>query len=192
MDCSCNTISSSADGTRQSGSKCGSRPGERIYLARARFGECQHPTLALHRLQRVLALAWGSVGFEKSDTKEFDLTLGYGIGGFSVSVTDYWFNNGPAYFHYGAHDTNHTFEAQVGYDFGVLAVNWYTNFAGNVGYNSDGDRAYASYIALSAPFRLGGLDWEATVGATPWENDFYNGGKNGFAVSEVGIKATRN
>lgn len=33
--------------------------------------------------------AWGSVGFEKSDTKEFDLTLGYGIGGFSVSVTDY-------------------------------------------------------------------------------------------------------
>ena len=135
--------------------------------------------------------AWGSVGFEKSDTKEFDLTLGYGIGGFSVSVTDYWFNNGPAYFHYGAHDTNHTFEAQVGYDFGVLAVNWYTNFAGNVGYNSDGDRAYASYIALSAPFRLGGLDWEATVGATPWENDFYNGGKNGFAVSEVGIKATK-
>ena len=95
--------------------------------------------------------AWGSVGFEKSDTKEFDLTLGYGIGGFSVSVTDYWFNNGPAYFHY----------------------------------------AYASYIALSAPFRLGGLDWEATVGATPWENDFYNGGKNGFAVSEVGIKATK-
>lgn len=135
--------------------------------------------------------AWGSVGFEKSDTKEFDLTLGYGISGFSVSVTDYWFNNGPAYFHYGAHDTNHTFEAQVGYDFGVLAVNWYTNFAGNVGYNSDGDRAYASYIALSAPFRLGGLDWEATVGATPWENDFYNGGKNGFAVSEVGIKATK-
>ena len=135
--------------------------------------------------------AWGSVGFEKSDTKEFDLTLGYSISGFSVSVTDYWFNNGPAYFHYGAHDTNHTFEAQVGYDFGVLAVNWYTNFAGNVGYNSDGDRTYASYIALSAPFRLGGLDWEATVGATPWENDFYNGGKNGFAVSEVGIKATK-
>lgn len=36
--------------------------------------------------------AWGSVGFESTDTKEFDLTLGYSIGGFSVSVTDYWFN----------------------------------------------------------------------------------------------------
>ena len=31
-------------------------------------------------------------GFESTDTKEFDLTLGYSIGGFSVSVTDYWFN----------------------------------------------------------------------------------------------------
>ena len=32
--------------------------------------------------------AWGSVGFESTDTKEFDLTLGYSTGGFSVSVTD--------------------------------------------------------------------------------------------------------
>ena len=135
--------------------------------------------------------AWGSVGFEKSDTKELDLTLGYGIGGFSVSVTDYWFNGGPGYFHYGAHDTNHTFEAQVGYDFGVLALNWYTNFAGNVGYKTNGERAYASYFSIEAPFRLGGLDWSACVGATPWENDFYNGGKSGFAVSEVGVKATK-
>ena len=135
--------------------------------------------------------AWGSVGFEKSDTKEIDLTLGYSTGGFSVSVTDYWTNGGPAYFHYGAHNTNHTFEAQVGYDFGVLAVNWYTNFAGNVGYNAKGERAYASYLSIEAPFRLAGLDWAATVGATPWENDFYNGGKSGFAVSEVGIKATK-
>ena len=37
--------------------------------------------------------AWGSVGFESTDTKEFDLTLGYSIGGFSVSVTDYWFKS---------------------------------------------------------------------------------------------------
>ena len=35
--------------------------------------------------------AWGSVGLDKEDTKEMDLTLGYSTGGFSVSVTDYWF-----------------------------------------------------------------------------------------------------
>ena len=27
---------------------------------------------------------WGSVGIDKDDTKEFDLTLGYSTGGFSV------------------------------------------------------------------------------------------------------------
>ena len=79
----------------------------------------------------------------------------------------------------------------MGYDFGVLALNWYTNFAGNVGYKANGERAYASYFSIEAPFRLGGLDWSACMGATPWENDFYNGGKSGFAVSEVGVKATK-
>lgn len=41
---------------------------------------------------------WGSVGLDKEDTKEFDLTFGYSTGGFSVSVTDYWFDGGPEYF----------------------------------------------------------------------------------------------
>ena len=66
--------------------------------------------------------AWGTAGIEKEDTKEIDLTLGYTTGGFSISVTDYWFNGGPGYFHYGSHNTNHTFEAQIGYDFGPLAL----------------------------------------------------------------------
>ncbi len=143
--------------------------------------------------------AWGSVGFEKSDTKEIDLTLGYETGGFSISVTDYWFNGGPGYFHYGTHHTNHTFEAQVGYDFGFLAFDWFTNFAGNVGRKSDGRKAYASYLSVEAPFTLGGIGWTATVGATPWANDFYTGGDadnakemiNGFAVCEVSVKAAK-
>ena len=81
--------------------------------------------------------AWGSVGIESKDTKEFDLTLGYSIGGFSVSITDYWFDKTYTgdvdeygkeiyttnkYFQYGAYSTAHVFEAQVGYDFGPLAV----------------------------------------------------------------------
>lgn len=143
---------------------------------------------------------WGMVGFDKNDTKEFDLTLGYEAKGFSVSVTDYWVSGEPGYFHYGAHNTSHTFEAQVGYDFGVLAVNWFTNFAGYVGYKVDGNRAYASYFSVSVPFTLGGLDWSVEAGATPWENDFYTGGENssyskeminGFAVCEVSVKASK-
>ena len=114
---------------------------------------------------------WGTVGFDKDDIKEFDLTLGYEVKGFSCSVTDYWTNGGPGYFHYGAHNTSHTFEAQIGYDFGFLSVDWFTNFAGNIGYKADGSKAYASYFSVSVPFVLGGLDWTVEAGATPWEND---------------------
>lgn len=133
--------------------------------------------------------AWGSVGFESKDDKEIDLTLGYSTGGFSVSVTDYWFTSGPGYFHYGARNTAHVFEAQAGYDFGPLAVNWYTNFAGADGVNNDGDRAYSSYLSLAAPFKLGGLDWTAEIGATPWVTDFY--GASGFAVCDVSLGASK-
>ena len=150
--------------------------------------------------------AWGSVGFESTDTKEFDLTLGYSIGGFSVSVTDYWFNtqvetgiddDGETifatnkYFKYGAHSTAHVFEAQVGYDFGPLAVNWYTNFAGADGVKENGKRAYSSYLALSAPFKLGGLDWTVDLGMVPWETTFYNGYTSGFCVSDVSLGASK-
>lgn len=138
--------------------------------------------------------AWGSVGFDKEDAKELDLTLGYEYKGFSISVTDYWYDGGPGFFHFGATNTNHTFEAQIGYDFDFLAINWYTNFAGNDGLTANGNRAYASYISLSAPFRLGGLDWTAEVGATPWANSYYNtnkGGANGFEVADVSISAAK-
>ena len=139
--------------------------------------------------------AWGSVGLESSDTKEFDLTLGYSTGGFSVSVTDYWFNmagdEAARYFQYGAHNptNSHVFEAQVGYDFGWLAVNWYTNFAGADGIKSNGKRAYSSYISLAAPFQLGGVAWTVEAGATPWETSFY--GASGLAVVNLGVGASK-
>lgn len=129
------------------------------------------------------------------------MTLGYAVKGFSVSVTDYSFSKGTnfktgadiggKYFHFGSNSTLHVYEAQVGYDFGFLAVNWYTNICGNDGLKKDGKRAYSSYFSFSAPFRLGGLDWDATVGATPWETSFYNGGSSGFAVSEVALRAAK-
>ncbi len=139
--------------------------------------------------------AWGSVGIESSDTKEIDLTLGYSAGGFSVSVTDYWLDETEGiankYFHYGARSTAHTFEARIGYDFGVLALDWYTNFAGADGVNKDGDRAYSSYISAAAPFKLGGLDWTAEIGATPWANSFYNSWTSGFAVCDISLGASK-
>lgn len=138
--------------------------------------------------------AWGSTGLTNSeDTKEFDLTLAYTIGGFNIGITDYWFNTGldpeNRYFMYEAHRTNHVFEANVGYDFGVIALQWYTNFAGNDGVNRNGKRAYSSYFEISAPFKLASVDWTATAGAVPYATNFY--GTNGFAVTNLALRATK-
>jgi hypothetical protein len=130
---------------------------------------------------------WGSVGFDKDDTKELDFTLAYTLKGFNVGVTDYWFSQGN-YFQYKAHKTTHVWEANVGYDFGFLSVQWFTNFAGDDGTRND-KRAYSSYFELTAPFRLLTLDWEATFGAVPYATTFYN--TNGFSVTNLSLRATK-
>lgn len=136
--------------------------------------------------------AWGSVGLSNKDnTKEFDLTAAYVTGGFHIGVTDYWFNTpNERYFAYSAHETSHVFEANVGYDFGIASLNWYTNFAGNDGVNKDGKRAYSSYFEANVPFKLAACEWTATIGAVPYATSFY-GDANGFAVTNIGIKATK-
>ena len=138
--------------------------------------------------------AWGNYGLANTlDTKEFDLTLAYSIGGFNVGVTDYWFDRGGLdpqnrYFKYDAHGTNHVFEANIGYDFGFASLQWFTNFTGN-DYKVDGERAYSSYVEVVVPFKLSAIEWTATAGAVPTESVIY--GTNGFAVTNVSLKATK-
>ena len=138
--------------------------------------------------------AWGSYGLSNKDNvKEFDLTLGYTIGGLNIGITDYWFSEGldpdGRYFKYDTHCTNHLFEATVGYDFGPLALAWYTNFAGNDGLNKSGKRAYSSYFEASVPFRLVTVDWTATAGFVPYATTSY--GTKGFAVTSLTLRATK-
>ncbi len=138
--------------------------------------------------------AWGSVGLSDSDdTKEFDLTLAYTAGGFNIGITDYWFNAGldpeARYFKYDAHGTNHVYEANIGYDFSPVSLQWYTNIAGNDGVNKDGERAYSSYFEATVPFKLASVDWSATAGAVPFATDFY--GTSGFAITDLTLKATK-
>lgn len=158
------------------------------------------PTLGLS-YKGLSLTAWGSTEIApKANTSypdEFDLTLGYAIGNFNIGVTDYWFSSGAdadgRYFMYKTHNTNHMFEANVGYNFGPVALQWYTTFAGN-DYNKtndDGtvDRAYSSYVELSAPFTLGGLDWKAALGASPFKTSYY--GNSSFAITNVAVTATK-
>lgn len=117
--------------------------------------------------------AWSPIAFDGKDNDEIDLTLAYETGNFSVSVTDYWMSE---------IGNEHTIEAQLGYDFGFMGVNWYTNVYGD-------DKEYASYLSLTAPFSLIGLDWEAEVGATPWGTDYY--GTDKFAVCDLSLGASK-
>ena len=138
--------------------------------------------------------AWGSVGLSNpADTKELDLTLAYSVGGFNIGVTDYWFNAGldplNRYFKYAADETNHVFEANVGYDFGFASLQWYTNFAGNDLVETTGKLAYSSYFEINVPFTLGGVDWTATAGAVPFATDFY--GTGSFAVTNLALTAAK-
>ena len=138
--------------------------------------------------------AWGSAPLVNTDdTKEFDLTLAYTIGGLNIGVTDYWFDRGGLdpdgrYFKYDAHGTNHIFEANIGYDFGFASLQWYTNFSGN-DYKEDGKRAYSSYMEVNVPFKLSAIEWTATAGAVPSASAEY--GTSGFAVTNLALKATK-
>lgn len=137
--------------------------------------------------------AWGSVGASKADDKEFDLTLAYTVGGFNVGVTDYWFDNGQdelnRYFLYDAHKTNHVFEANVGYDFGLVNLQWYTYFAGYDGTNKSGKRAYSSYFEAGVPFKFASVDWNATLGIVPYYTTAYDGA--GFSVTNLSLRAAK-
>ena len=138
--------------------------------------------------------AWGSYGIaDPADTKEFDLTLAYSTGGLNIGITDYWFNAGldpqNRYFKYDAHGTNHVFEANIGYDFGVASAQWFTNKAGNDGVNKDVERAYSSYAEVAVPFKLASVDWTATAGAVPFATDFY--GTTGLAVTNLSLRADK-
>ena len=147
--------------------------------------------------------AWGSIPLTNTDdSKEFDLTLAYATGKFHVGVTDYYFSSasnfktgatvGDKYFAYGANSTAHTFEANIGYDFGPVSIDWYTNFAGNDGRTLDGDRAFSSYFELNAPFKFASCDWNATLGGVPYHAEFYVANNaSGFAICNVSVKATK-
>lgn len=132
-------------------------------------------------LQPQLDLAWrglslniaGNVPFDKDDTKDIDVTLGYSLAGFNIGVIDYWtagVDPSERYFYYGGKTAcPHQLEGNIGYSCKYFSLQGYTMFYGN-DFKIDGKRAYSTYIELSIPFRLGGLDWDLSAGVTPMES----------------------
>ena len=132
-------------------------------------------------IQPSLTLGWkglsldvsGNIPFDKEDVRDIDVTLGYSLYGFNIGVIDYWtadVDPKNRYFYYGGEaECPHQLEANLGYICKYGSLQAYTMVYGN-DYKIDGDRAYSTYIELSVPFRLGGLDWDVRAGVTPFES----------------------
>ncbi len=151
------------------------------------------PTLGI-RWKGLELTGWGSLGLsEPNDTKEIDLTLSYSCGGFEMAIIDYWTNDGldpkMRYFKYGAHSTNHVFEANIGYDFHCASVMWSTVFSGNDGFDNKGNRAYSSYFEINFPFKFAAVDWDLNAGAVPYATTFYDVDK--FSITNLSLKASK-
>lgn len=139
--------------------------------------------------------AWGSTDFSSlSDPdkgKEFDLTIGYGIGGFSIGVTDYWWA-GEGH-RYGDYSNSHFFEGTAGYNFGEsfpLGITWSTMFAGG-DKKADGDRQFSTYVEAAYDFSVLGVDVTPSMGVSPWTGMYHREGKDGFALCTIALKASK-
>lgn len=136
--------------------------------------------------------AWASSDLTKTDL-ELDFTIGYTVGGFSATITDYWFNYtaSPRYFNYQTDkNTAHTFEAGVSYSFGKsfpLTLSWYTNFAGADDWGYGNDQDYSTYVEAAYDFDLWSTDMCIELGVTPWKGAY----SDNFDVVNIGVGGAR-
>lgn len=132
--------------------------------------------------------AWGSQSLTKTDgAQEFDLSLGYSIGHFGITITDYWWNGilSP----YGDYKNDHHFEAALSYtvsDKIPLTVAWATMFAGSDD-NDKGNRAFSTYISAVYDFHCpADIVLTPSIGITPWKGAY---DAEGAHVTDISLKA---
>jgi hypothetical protein len=140
--------------------------------------------------------AWGSVSFANPLPYELDFSLGYSVGGFSIGITDYYWNGIEGSF-FAYHADNHLFEGNLSFSFGEkfpLTLSWNTFFAGRMDQDEEGKQQYSTYIEAAYDFSLGGLDFSAAIGAAPWDSPVWlapANGKTGFRISSISLTGSK-
>ena len=134
--------------------------------------------------------AWGSTDFFGT-YKELDFFISYEIGGFSVTLTDYWWEGEhEPYFNKLKRD-NRYLEAGIGYTFSgkfPLSLGINTMISGDGDKDADNKQLFSTYITASYPFTVGNIDLEAGIGISPWEGMF----SSKFDVAAINLKASKN
>lgn len=152
-------------------------------------GGCIQPSIGLSYKGFSIG-AWGSTGISDYEAKELDLSLGYSVGGFSATLTDYfWAGESASYGHY---TDDHFFELGLSYNFGEslpLTVSWATMFTGgkSAEYDEDGDRMYSSYINLAYDLDVHGVALTPAIGINPLKSQF----DDEFSVLDISLTASK-
>lgn len=145
--------------------------------------------------------AWGSQSLTNNadrDVQELDINLGYSIGGFTATLTDYWWgglHNPYGYYKQGPADNpvdgGHHFEATVAYGFGdklPLTLSWSTWFAGADIRTESGKRCYSSYINASYEIACpADVTLTPSIGFTPWKGYYHDKA----AFTDISLKASK-
>ena len=149
-------------------------------------GVSVQPALSLSAYGATLG-AWGSTDFS-TFAKELDFYISYEIGGFSVSVTDYWWSGeGESFF---KERSGHYFEAGLSYTFPEkfpLSIGINTMFLGDGDKDEEGKQRYSTYISASYPFPIGDTECEVGIGVSPWEGLY----SDKFNVATISAKAAK-
>jgi len=150
-------------------------------------GVSVQPALSLSAYGVTLG-TWGSTDFS-TFAKELDFYISYEIGGFSVSVTNYWWSGeGESFF---KERGSHFLEASLEYTFSEkfpLSLGINTMFWGDGDKDEDGKQRYSTYISASYPFAVNGMKCEAGIGISPWKGLY----SDKFHVAAITVKASRN
>ncbi len=125
--------------------------------------------------------AWGSNGLTtEANEKELDFYVSYGIGNFSVAITNYFCGSESAPYFGGAH----VYEATLGY-----TISESFPLAIGVNYNFVGDDDSSAYISLDYPLTVGDVALDLGVGISPMESAYY--GTDGFDVCSLSARVSK-
>lgn len=152
-------------------------------------GASIQPTLGLGYKGFSLS-AWGSTSITDLEPKEIDIALGYSIGRFGITVTDYWWNGESK--HYGYYKDNHYFEGALNYHFGEkfpLTVSVATMFAGG-DKSPEGDQNFSTYVHAMYDITCpAGITLTPSIGVTT-KSYLYTGDKKS-GITDISLKASK-
>ncbi|MFK2295768.1 TorF family putative porin [Bacteroides fragilis] len=152
-------------------------------------GASIQPTLGLAYKGLSLS-AWGSTSITDPEPKEIDISLGYNLGGFGITVTDYWWSGESK--HYGYYKDDHYFEGALSYHFGEkfpLTISAATMFAGG-DKNAESDQNFSTYLHATYDLTCpAGITLTPSIGVTT-RSYLYTGDKKS-GITDISLKASK-